>query len=63
MIALMFPARICLLIGLSAVSVLAQPVPDFSLPDVNAGSPRTRTMVSPRDYLLQVSGYYFGQAH
>jgi hypothetical protein len=37
-------------------------LPDFSLQDVNPASPRANTMVSPRDYLLQVSGYYFGDA-
>lgn len=38
------------------------PVPDFRLQDVNPKSPRHNAMVSPRDYLLQVSGYYFGSA-
>jgi len=37
-------------------------LPDFSLPDANSASPRANTMVSPRDYLLQISGYYFGDA-
>lgn len=61
----MFSLRIFLLMLflLSAGSALAQPVPDFSLRDVNPGSPRSNTMVSPRDYVLQVSGYYFGAAH
>lgn len=36
-------------------------VPDFRLPDVNFNSPR-RTTVSPRDYLFQVSGFYFASA-
>ena len=36
--------------------------PDFSLPDVNATSPRYDEMVSPRDYLQAVSGWYFGHA-
>lgn len=40
----------------------AEPVPDFRLPDVNPSSVRYRAEVSPRDYLLQVSGYYFGDA-
>jgi hypothetical protein len=43
-------------------TLLAQPVPDFSLPDTNPNSPRYTALVSPRDYLLQVSGYYFGSA-
>jgi hypothetical protein len=41
----------------------AQPVPDFHLPDVNTNSVRFNSSVSPRDYVLQVSGYYFGAAH
>jgi hypothetical protein len=40
----------------------AQPVPEFKLLDVNAGSVRYGAQVSPRDYVLQVSGYYFGMA-
>lgn len=35
---------------------------DFSLPDVNPNSPSAGTSVSPRDYLQQVSGWYFGHA-
>jgi hypothetical protein len=38
-------------------------VPEFKLPDVNPISARRNSQVSPRDYLLQVSGYYFGMAH
>jgi hypothetical protein len=38
------------------------PVADFSLMDVNPQSARGNTPVSPRDYILQVSGYYFGHA-
>ncbi|MGI9239969.1 MAG: hypothetical protein ACR2RV_04165 [Verrucomicrobiales bacterium] len=38
----------------------AEPVGDFSIVDVNPTSPRYETPVSPRDYLHQVSGYYFG---
>ncbi len=37
-------------------------VPDFHLPDVNATSLTYQLMVSPRDYLKQVSGWYFGHA-
>jgi hypothetical protein len=37
-------------------------VPDFKLLDLNPNSVRFATSVSPRDYLLQVSGYYFGAA-
>lgn len=38
-------------------------IPDFRLADVNVNSPRQGGIVSPRDYLLQISGYYFGEAH
>ena len=41
-------------------SSLADPVRNFSIVDVNPTSPRYDTAVSPRDYLHQVSGYYFG---
>lgn len=37
-------------------------MPDFSLKDVNATSPTYNQQVSPRDYLQQVSAWYFGQA-
>jgi hypothetical protein len=40
----------------------APPLPDWSLPDVNPHSIRSNSLVSPRDYLYQVSGYYFGAA-
>ncbi|MCI0535992.1 MAG: hypothetical protein L0Z50_12270 [Verrucomicrobiales bacterium] len=46
--------------GLGASAV--EPVPDFKLTDVSMLSNRRGTQVSPRDYLLQVSGYYFGDA-
>lgn len=56
-------------LGLAAVVALAgtntvfgQPVEDFHLNDVNPLSPRYGNPVSPRDYLLQVSGFYFGAA-
>jgi hypothetical protein len=49
--------------GLAAVSGWASdPVPDFRLENVNPNSPRFQAQVSPRDYILQVSGYYFGHA-
>ncbi len=38
------------------------PVADFSLDDVNATSPTSGQQVSPRDYMGQVSGWYFGSA-
>jgi hypothetical protein len=36
--------------------------PDFQLVDMNPNSARFNSPVSPRDYLLQVSGYYFAFA-
>lgn len=39
-----------------------QAAPDFSLTDVNPNSPRNGQAVSPRDYLQQVSAWYFGHA-
>jgi hypothetical protein len=35
---------------------------DFSLPDVNPNSASFQAQISPRDYLQQVSGWYFGHA-
>ena len=37
-------------------------MPDFELLDTNPNSPRYDQPVSPRDYLRQVSGWYFGHA-
>lgn len=37
-------------------------VPDFSLLDVNIASSTFNQSVSPRDYLQQTSGWYFGEA-
>ena len=47
--------------SICAVSLFAQ-APDFRLTDVSFSSPRTGTVVSPRDYIMQVSGFYFGAA-
>ena len=47
---------------LLAVNAWSGPVPDFRLADANPNSARRGALVSPRDYLLQVSGYYFGEA-
>lgn len=58
----MNPALTCLLVA-AATTLSAQTVQDFQLPDVNPRSPRYGADVSPRDYRLQVSGYYFGAAH
>jgi hypothetical protein len=38
------------------------PMPDFALVDVNPDSATHDQSVSPRDYLEQVSGWYFGGA-
>ena len=35
------------------------PVPDFALVDLNLDSARYGEVVSPRDYLERVSGWYF----
>lgn len=40
----------------------SQPLPDFSLLDVNATSTTANQQVSPRDFVGRVSGYYFGNA-
>lgn len=37
-------------------------LPDFSVVDVNADSARYQETVSPRDYLGQISAWYFGSA-
>lgn len=46
----------------SPVAVGAGIVPDFALTDVNSTSSTYNQEVSPRDYLEQVSGWYFGHA-
>ena len=38
------------------------PLPDFQLEDVNPASARFGETVSPRDYLSQVSAWYFGHS-
>ena len=48
--------------GTASVYLAADPVPDFGLEDVNATSSRLGQVVSPRDYLQKVSGWYFGHA-
>lgn len=40
----------------------AEALPDFSLPDVNPNSVRYQETVSPRDYLGQISAWYFGHS-
>jgi hypothetical protein len=57
------PNLIGLLLAINVVTGWAGEVPpDFKLADANPNSVRFGTLVSPRDYLLQVSGYYFGSA-
>lgn len=52
-----------LLTGLCLTSLHAnEPLPDFRLQDANDHSSRQAGWVSPRDYRLQVSAYYFGSA-
>lgn len=48
--------------GGGAASWLGEVVPDFGLMDVNPTSPSYDTAVSPRDYLEQISGWFFGAA-
>jgi len=36
--------------------------PDFSVIDINPGSPRYDEMVSPRNYVGQISAWYFGHS-
>ncbi len=52
----------CILLLSLAVSYAEDSVPDFKLQDVSLSSPRRGAVVSPRDYVMQVSGYYFGEA-
>lgn len=40
----------------------ADAVADFALEDVNPESPRYGELVSPRDYIGQVSAWYFGHS-
>lgn len=42
--------------------VTLDPLPNFSLLDVNPTSATAAQPVSPRDYLQQVSAWYFGHA-
>jgi len=57
---------LCLLMAvccLPAAAVESAPLPDFSVPDINPASDRRKSTalpLSPRDYLNQVSAYYFG---
>ncbi len=46
-------------LGLQAAAGEVTPRPGFSLQDVNPASSSYQQPVSPRDYLEQVSGWYF----
>ena len=37
-------------------------IADFSLPDINSGSPTFGQTISPRDYIQQITGWYFVKA-
>jgi hypothetical protein len=52
----------CQVEQLEARQMMAHMVADFSLIDVNATSSSYNQPVSPRDFVGQVSGWYFGQA-
>lgn len=55
--------KTCLIFGLGlAMAHAGEAVSDFQITDENPNSVRYGSSVSPRDYLLQVSGYYFGSA-
>ena len=54
---------LAVLVGLLPLpSLQADQVPSFLLEDINPASFRYQQMVSPTDYRLQVSAYYFGSA-
>ncbi len=54
-------ALLALTIGSLSPTAFAAQQPDFSLPDANDGSPRGNQLVSPRDYLQQVTVWYFSR--
>ncbi|MGD2111349.1 MAG: hypothetical protein PVI86_18380 [Phycisphaerae bacterium] len=45
-----------------ALTVGEDALPEFMVPDVNAASARFSQDVSPRDYLGEVSAWYFGHS-
>jgi hypothetical protein len=49
-------------IGGSFALAVGDIAPDFSLIDQNPASPTANQPVSPRDYLMRASGWYFGHA-
>lgn len=46
----------------SPTAVTTDPMPDFSLLDVNSTSPTYDQQVSPRDNLSHISAWYFGES-
>jgi hypothetical protein len=48
--------------GSNGPTVSPNAQPDFSLADVNTGSATYGHMVSPRDYITKIAGFYFGHA-
>jgi len=51
-----------LLLVAAAPAAWGGKVSDFTLEDTNPASVRFESTVSPRDYQLQVTGFYFGTA-
>ena len=51
-----------LVLAMTSLFCQAQPVPDFQLRDENFNSPRGGQIVSPRDYKMQITAVYFGEA-
>lgn len=48
--------------GSGGSMMAAVPKPDFGLMDVNPNSATSGQTISPRDYVGQVSAWYFGHA-
>ena len=62
-VAIMDLSRASLVLGVGiAITMAGESAPDFQIIDQNPNSERYGSPVSPRLYLLQVSGYYFGSA-
>lgn len=60
-----WPAAIAALVAAAISTTTAQsaePVPELSLMDMNPTSDTHGQMVSPRDYVGKVSGWYFGHS-
>lgn len=48
--------------GAASTDAAQSQVPNFALIDQNPSSPRAQQVVTPRDYLMRVSGWYFTHA-